>query len=287
MDASRLEKRTHGTESFPFQIYPLSGSQDGDVVPYHWHPELEIIRITAGKVGLTIADEQYIGHAGDVFFVSMGELHEIRCGLGNQFRSFVFPADFLQFRRADRAQSELLAPLSSGELRFRTVLRAGEPGSAPVSAALDTILTACGDKHPGYELLVKSSLLAVVAQCARVGLLTTGAASLSDYHTQRLRAIVEYLSEHCTERLREPEVAAHFGMSTQYFCLFFKTHLGRTFVQHVNFLRIERASRLLRETDLPVMDVGFAVGFDNFSYFIKRFREVFGCTPTAYRKAGD
>lgn len=91
MDASRLEKRTHGTEGFPFQIYPMSGSQDGDVIPYHWHPELEIIRIVAGQVGLTIADEQYTGLEGDLFFVATGELHEIRSGRGGQFRSFVFP----------------------------------------------------------------------------------------------------------------------------------------------------------------------------------------------------
>ena len=57
-------------------------------------------------------------------------------------------------------------------------------------------------------------------------------------------------------------------------------------MQHLNFLRIERASRLLRETDQPIMEIGFAVGFENFSYFIKRFRAVFGCTPSAYRKAG-
>ena len=35
---------------------------------------------------------------------------------------------------------------------------------------------------------------------------------------------------------------------------------------------------------LPIMEVGFLVGFENFSYFIKRFREVFACTPTEYRK---
>ena len=51
-------------------------------------------------------------------------------------------------------------------------------------------------------------------------------------------------------------------------------------------VRIERASRLLRETDQPIMDIGFTVGFENFSYFIKRFRTVFGCTPSAYRKSG-
>ncbi|MDD6470864.1 MAG: helix-turn-helix domain-containing protein [Butyricicoccaceae bacterium] len=32
------------------------------------------------------------------------------------------------------------------------------------------------------------------------------------------------------------------------------------------------------------MEVGFRVGFDNFSYFIKRFRLVYGVSPSHYRK---
>ena len=158
MDASRLEKRTHGTEEFPFQIYPMTGSQDGDVIPYHWHPELEIIRILAGEVGLTIADRQYTGLAGDLFFVATGELHEIRSGTGGQFRSFVFPADFLQFRRADRAQETLLSPLAGGQLWFPTELRAGGPGHVEILSALDAVMDACAHRREGFELKVKASL---------------------------------------------------------------------------------------------------------------------------------
>lgn len=286
MDASRLEKRTHGTEEFPFQIYPVSGSKDGDVIPYHWHPELEIIRILSGEVGLTISDRQYTGFTGDLFFVATGELHEIRSGQGGQFRSFVFPADFLQFRRADRAQTGFLAPLEDGQLWFSTVLRAGEPGNEMLLQMLDAVMEAYIHKREGFELKVKAFLLALVAEGAGAGLLHSAQRPVRDYRTQLLREIVAYLNEHCTEPLRLPEVAQHFGMSPQYFCSFFKAHLGRPFVQHINFLRIERASRLLRETDQPIMDIGFAVGFENFSYFIKRFRTVFGCTPSAYRKAG-
>ncbi len=286
MDASRLEKRTHGTEEFPFQIYPVSGSQDGDVIPYHWHPELEIIRILTGEVGLTIADKRYTGVAGDLFFVGTGELHEIRSGHGGQFRSFVFPADFLQFRRTDRAQTELLAPLEDGRLWFGTTLWAGEAGNPALQKALDEVMEACAEKREGFELRVKASLLTLVAEGAGAGLLRSVQRPARDYKTQLLREIVAYLNEHCTEQLRLTDVSQHFGMSPQYFCSFFKANLGRPFVQHINFLRIERASRLLRETDQPIMEIGFAVGFENFSYFIKRFRAVFGCTPSAYRKAG-
>lgn len=286
MDESRLEKKIHGTEGFPFQIYPMRGSTDGDVVPYHWHPELEIIRVMAGEVGLTIADKQYIGRTNDLFFVASAELHEIRSGRGGQFRSFVFPADFLQFRRADQAQTDLLSPLEAGSLWFPTELRADEAGNPALIALLNGILEACANPLSGYELKVKALLLLLLSEAMQSGLLQTMDRTPRDYKTQLLREIVAYLDKNCTEPLRLSEVAQHFGMSPQYFCTFFKSHLGRSFVQHVNFLRIERASRLLRETDQPIMDIGFSVGFENFSYFIKRFRTVFGCTPSAYRR-GD
>ena len=113
MDAARREKKEHGTLAFPFQIYPaLDGSEadDSDFIPYHWHPELEIITVDAGHVSLTIADHTYEGTHGDVFFAAGEELHEIRAaGRENQFRSFVFAVEFSPVlpRRA-RANSRCL-----------------------------------------------------------------------------------------------------------------------------------------------------------------------------------
>ena len=291
MDAARREKKEHGTLAFPFQIYPaLDGSEadDSDFIPYHWHPELEIITVDAGRVSLTIADHIYEGARGDVFFVASEELHEIRAaGRENQFRSFVFAADFLQFARADQAETELLAPLVEGRLRFATCLRRAAPGQREVRALLAQIVQACLTRLPGNQLAVKAALLGIVAVCARSGLLEgRQMRPNADYKARQLKEIVGYLGEHFTEPLPLSEVASRFGLSPQYFSTFFRENFGRTFTQHVNSLRIEQAARLLRETDLPVMEVAFNVGFDNFSYFIKRFREVYGVSPSNYRKKG-
>lgn len=284
MDAARREKRSHGTIGFPFQIYPVS-PQDSDFIPYHWHPETEIITIIEGQVGLTIAEKQYAGEVGDVFFVDPEQLHEIRGGPHGRFRAYVFPADSLEFLRRDLVQSELLGPLAERRLVFRTELRFEQPGNVPVREALRIIERAYAAKPAGYQLMVKAALLQIVAQAAASGLLVGRTDKVPDnYKSVILKKIVEYLNDHCTERLRLNDIAGHFGLSPQYFCAFFKDNLGKTFVQHVNFLRIERASRLLRETDQPIMEIAFSVGFENFSYFIKRFREVFGCTPSEYRK---
>ena len=291
MDAARREKKEHGTLAFPFQIYPaLDGSEadDSDFIPYHWHPELELITVDAGRVSLTIADQVYDGAHGDVFFVSGEELHEIRAaGRENQFRSFVFAADFLQFARTDQTETDLLAPIAEGRLRFSTCLRAGAPGQREVRALLAQIVQACLSQRPGSQLAVKAALLGIVSVCAQYGLLAgRQMRPNADYKARQLKAIVGYLGEHFTEPLPLPAVAARFGLSPQYFSSFFRENFGRTFVQHVNSLRIEQAARLLRETDLPVMEIAFNVGFDNFSYFIKRFREVYGVSPTHYRKNG-
>ena len=289
MDAARRERKEHGTLSFPFQVYPaLDGSEagDSDFIPYHWHPELEVIEVDSGRVSLTISDHVYEGTRGDIFFAASEELHEIRAaGRENQFRSFVFAADFLQFARADETEFALLEPLAQGKLRFSTCIRAGEPGQAEVRTLLAQIVRAWQQQAPGCQLAVKAALLGIVAVCAQYGRLEGRSMRPgADYKARQLREIVGDLGEHFTARLSLTEVAAHFGLSPQYFSTFFKENFGRTFTQHVNSLRIEQAARLLRETDLPVMDVGFTVGFDNFSYFIKRFRSVYGVSPSHYRK---
>ena len=291
MEAERREKKEHGTQSFPFQIYPaLDGSEadDSDFIPYHWHPELEIITVDAGHVSLTIADHIYEGVHGDVFFVASEELHEIRAaGRENRFRSFVFAADFLQFARADQAETELVAPLAEGTLRFVTCLDAKAPERGHVRALLDQIVQSCLVQTPGSQLTVKAALLGIVAVCAAGGLLEgRRMRPNADYKARQRKEIVGYLGERFAEPLSLTAVAARFGLSPQYFSTFFRENFGRTFTQHVNSLRIEQAARLLRETDLPVMEVGFRVGFDNFSYFIKRFRAVYGVSPSHYRKKG-
>ncbi len=283
MNATQREKRIHGTQAFPFQIYPALETQESDLVPYHWHPETEFIMVEEGRVGLTIGEEIYTAVPGEVYFVNPQQLHEIRGGAGGTFHAFVFPMNFLQFARTDLAQNEWLAPMEAGAIEFQTMLPRENPVAAQVTAALQDSLAACRMKKPGYQVQVKADLLRILALIAGENLIRP-CADRATYKTVTLREIVAYLDAHCTERLRLADVSTHFHMSPQYFCTFFKNNIGRTLTQHMNFLRIERASRLLRETNLPIMEVGMSVGFDNFSYFIKRFRETYGCTPSEYRQ---
>jgi AraC-like DNA-binding protein len=73
-------------------------------------------------------------------------------------------------------------------------------------------------------------------------------------------------------------------MSPKYFSSFFSKTFTISFVQFINNYRIDQACILLKTTDLPILEIAFEVGFENISYFTKKFKELKGYTPKEYRK---
>jgi AraC family L-rhamnose operon regulatory protein RhaS len=62
-----------------------------------------------------------------------------------------------------------------------------------------------------------------------------------------------------------------------------KNSTGYTYKELAQRRRFQKAVELLRETKLPVNDIVAAVGYENNSYFYRKFREKYGTTPNEYR----
>jgi YesN/AraC family two-component response regulator len=58
---------------------------------------------------------------------------------------------------------------------------------------------------------------------------------------------------------------------------------GLTFKQLINKMRIEEAKRMLKETDLRIIDIALNLGFNNISYFNNIFKANEGETPSDFR----
>ena len=55
-------------------------------------------------------------------------------------------------------------------------------------------------------------------------------------------------------------------------------------INYITTYRLEKAKELLLNPDIPVGTVALKVGYGNYSYFSKLFKDVIGCTPNEYRK---
>src|SRR5882724_12020825 len=95
---------------------------------------------------------------------------------------------------------------------------------------------------------------------------------------------VQHTVAHFREEVRLEELLVITDMSRATFARQFKKHVGRSFSSLLNRLRLEAACRELRESQSSVLDIAFASGFTQISFFNRLFRRELKCSPVEYRE---
>ncbi len=100
---------------------------------------------------------------------------------------------------------------------------------------------------------------------------------------EKIQRVMDYILENLDGDVRQEDAAKLLRMSPASFSRFFRQHARNTFVGLVGELRIGEACRLLMETDAPITEIAFGVGYQNLSNFNEHFRRLRGMTPRDYR----
>ena len=107
--------------------------------------------------------------------------------------------------------------------------------------------------------------------------------STSRYH-QGLRKALNYLHDHFAETITLQDMAEMSGVSVSYFSMLIKHATGLSFINYLIGLRMDQACSLLRGSSENITDIAYQVGFNDYSHFSRKFKEVTGLTPRAYRQ---
>ncbi len=120
--------------------------------------------------------------------------------------------------------------------------------------------------------------------------------SLKDIHVghggmapRKLRQAIGLIDQHLAEeeegRVALRVVARQVGMSFFHFSRAFKQSMGMSPTNYIAERRIERAKKMLEETELPIAEIALRSGFSSQSHFTTSFRRLAGATPKAFRAA--
>ncbi|MDK8380684.1 MULTISPECIES: helix-turn-helix domain-containing protein [unclassified Granulicatella] len=99
-----------------------------------------------------------------------------------------------------------------------------------------------------------------------------------------IQRIIEYIDHHYKEDLSRTTLADMVYLSADHLARVFKKETGETLVKYITDKRIHAAKELLLDTKTPISQVASEVGYDNYSYFTKIFKEKTGVSPGDYRK---
>ena len=100
----------------------------------------------------------------------------------------------------------------------------------------------------------------------------------------RIKVVYNYIMENYTRTIKVKEVASLINLTEASFFKFVKRHTDKTLTQMVNEFRINHASKLLMTTDKSVAETCFECGYNNISYFNRKFKEIMHETPGDFRK---
>ena len=100
---------------------------------------------------------------------------------------------------------------------------------------------------------------------------------------RQLRQVLDYIDAHLAQDLKLADLAQLLDMSQYHFSRLFKQSLHISPYQYLLQQRVERAKKLLKQTDRLITDIAFDCGFNSHSHLSKQFRQLTGMTPKAYR----
>ena len=102
------------------------------------------------------------------------------------------------------------------------------------------------------------------------------------HQDDRLIAMLNYIQTNYQTVTLE-DMAEQFHLSEPYISKYIKDKSGKTFGEHVANTRMKRAKTLLKNGNMTVENISYAVGYQNVEHFNRTFKKTFEMTPLQYR----
>lgn len=106
----------------------------------------------------------------------------------------------------------------------------------------------------------------------------------SNIYRKEVLRITEILQENVENKITLDCLAQEVNMNVNYLCRVFKQDTGRSIVQYMNELKINKAIELLKLPDTRIKEVASQVGIDDPFYFNRVFKKIVGLSPSDFRK---
>jgi two-component system response regulator YesN len=99
-----------------------------------------------------------------------------------------------------------------------------------------------------------------------------------------IHTVQTYVADHLSDSLSLDELGSIVHLHPVYLSKLYKQETGENLSNYISTKRLEKASRLLLDSNLHVLDISHLVGYKKPQYFIKLFKDQYGITPQQYRK---
>jgi AraC family transcriptional regulator len=194
----------------------------------------------------------------------------------HQLRSLAFPMALWQ---------SVLDEATDGTFSFDSSCIYGRMFDSPaIRSAFRNLWSLCEDEGAPSRLQAQAAGCEILAELSRLGgaPFTPANGGLDPWADRRC---LELMRARLSEDISLDDLAAEAQLSPFHFARMFKQSLGVPPRVYLTRLRMEKACELLEQTDLPITEIAFEVGYSSNQVLARVFLKHRHMSPTAYRRA--
>lgn len=286
-DRTMREDLTHASQRFPLSEFVDNfDSFAGRGFPSHWHHEFELQILLHGSAEYNVNGTSYFVKEGSAIYIAPEAVHMARAYTpGTTGYDIVLAPQFLiGILRAANCESAADALTSRRPDAFVIT-----PERKETHAILELLkrMYYTESTSSTYELFLLECLLGIwrnlIALFPRA--VNTAEESGKKLREERMKIMLNFIRQHYSTPISVSDIAASAAISKSECFRCFSELSERTPIDYVSEFRLLQAAHLLAATEKSIADICYETGFNNTSYFSKKFREQYGVTPKAYRVA--
>lgn len=246
------------------------------------HDELELIWVLRGKVDLICEGKSFILTRQNLFMVNPYHVHTLSSSEDSLIITYRFKKEYLL--KSNHSFENMVF-----DLKVHTLEELVEKYKE-VPLLISELLRLLIDPNPSqlirYKIVGYYNMLIyeLYTMLLKDKYLDVKKKDINKY-IDRIQKTTEYLNQNFLKRITLDDLSNHIGISRYRTSHFIKEQIGISFREYVFNMRMEYALRLLRESDIPVLDIVKSSGFSDVKYLNSMLKNRFNITALKYRKS--
>lgn len=268
MEFENIEHR----KGLPYKLFLVSIGHRS----HHFHSDLEVIFVIQGKIQVQIGQTSYEIHQNEFCLINPYEIHSITDLSEDQNILLIIQLTTSAITLKQNFMSKLkfhTVKIEKRQLELRNLMYKMYVESFNEQIYSDYLLNA-------YIL----EFAALLLKCLPYEVLEASSQSTRTDAFKRLKYVIDYVEAHFNEKISLDQLANDLHISKYHLSHFIKHHMGISFQEYLNAVRLTHAITLLLSTDMSILEIALESGFSDQKYLNALVRKRYGFTAKTLRR---
>ncbi|MCF0069722.1 AraC family transcriptional regulator [Dyadobacter sp. CY261] len=255
--------------------------------PWHFHEEYELVYCERGFGSKFIGNNFSAYQEGEIAFIGKNVPHLFKADDSfYQMGADIKPSSIvLQFLEGCLGRDFFSIPEMTEVRNLFAYAQNGLMVLGETRATIKSILFEMLESGKVGRLKGLIEILGILSESKELQPLSVHQISgINSKDSMKMNRVLEYALQHYKDDISIGIAADLANLSESAFCRYFKSRTQKSFLGFIIEMRLNEGRRLLKETNLSVLEICYESGFKNLSNFNRLFRKQFNESPLEYRR---